>query len=51
MPDLGTYATEVLLAYGGSLAALALLIAVSVAQARRVRRQLDDIEGRRRSDR
>ncbi len=46
MPDLGKYATEVLLAYGVSLALLALVIGVSWWRARRVRRALADVEAR-----
>ncbi|MFQ6552794.1 heme exporter protein CcmD [Aestuariibius insulae] len=46
MPDLGKYAAEVLLAYGVSLALLALVIGVSWWRARRVRRALAKVEGR-----
>lgn len=44
MPDLGKYAGEVLLAYGLSLAALALLAALVWWRGRRVRRQLEAAE-------
>ncbi|QBY00044.1 heme exporter protein CcmD [Rhodophyticola sp. CCM32] len=47
MPDLGRYATEVLLAYGGSLALLVVMVAASVWQSRRVRRRLEAMETRR----
>ncbi|MBF9030158.1 heme exporter protein CcmD [Rhodobacterales bacterium HKCCE3408] len=47
MPDLGQYAVQVLAAYGASLVLLAGLIVVSVWQARRVRRRLDEVEARR----
>ena len=46
MPELGKYAAEVLLAYGVTLALLALLVGVSVAQARRMKRRLDAAEAR-----
>lgn len=45
MPDLGPYAGPVLLAYGGSLGLLAVLVAASVLRARQVRRRLQAIEG------
>lgn len=47
MPDLGKYALEVTLAYAGSLLLIAAVVLISVAQARRVRRALDDAEGRK----
>ncbi|MCW1932423.1 heme exporter protein CcmD [Pararhodobacter zhoushanensis] len=46
MPDLGTYATEVLLAYAVSLGLLALLITWTWARSRRVRRDLAALEAR-----
>jgi len=47
MPDLGRYATEVLSAYGLSIALLLLLVLFSIWKARRVRAQLDEVESRR----
>lgn len=47
MPDLGRYATEVLLAYGVSLLLLAMIIVMSVRRARRVRAHLHEVEARR----
>lgn len=47
MPDLGRYTVEVLSAYGVSFALLGALIGVSVWQAGRVRRALDEVEARR----
>jgi len=47
MPDLGSYATEVLSAYAGSILLLAVLVAGSVWKARKVLRQLRDAENRR----
>ncbi len=47
MPDLGAYAFEVLLAYGGSLVMLGALIWVSWAGARRSKRLLDEAEARK----
>ena len=46
MPDLGAYALEVTLAYGGSLALLGGLVALSVLQSRRIRQRLEETEGR-----
>ena len=46
LPDLGEYATEVLLAYAVSLGAIALLIGWTWARARRSARQLAAIESR-----
>ena len=46
MPDLGAYAVEVTLAYGGSLGLLTVLLAVSLAQSRRAKRLLEDTERR-----
>jgi heme exporter protein D len=48
MPDLGTYAVEVLSAYGVSILLLAGIVTLSVARARRVRRELDEAEARTR---
>jgi heme exporter protein D len=48
MPDLGRYAVEVMSAYAVSLALLAGIVALSVARARRVRRELDEAEARQR---
>lgn len=47
MPDLGQYAFTVLFAYGGALSMLALLLILSVTKARRVQKQLAEIESRR----
>ena len=46
MPDLGTYALEVSLAYAGSLGLLFGLVTLSFAQARRSKRLLEDTERR-----
>lgn len=46
MPDLGKYAFEVLLSYAASLVLLALIVALSLWQGRRVKRQLAEIEAR-----
>jgi heme exporter protein D len=46
MPELGKYATEVLSSYVISLGLLVVLIGRSVARARKVSRQLDEIEER-----
>lgn len=47
MPDLGSYAFEVGLAYLGTLAIVALLVWVSLVQSRRAKRRLDEAERRR----
>ena len=47
IPDLGKYAATVLWAYGISLALLALIIGLSIWQARRMKRRLDAAEDRR----
>ena len=44
MPDLGKYALEVTLAYGGSFVLIAALVALTVAQSRRTRKTLDEME-------
>lgn len=44
MPDLGKYATEVLLAYGVSIAFLVGMVWASVARARKVKARLDAVE-------
>lgn len=47
MPELGKYAFTVLASYGVGLGLLAALVALSLWRGARVRRQLDEIEGRR----
>ena len=44
MPDLGQYAIPVLLAYAGTLLALAVLIAATLISARKSQALLDDLE-------
>lgn len=44
MPDLGKYATEVLAAYGISIALLVLLIAVVWSRSRKAKKALEEIE-------
>jgi heme exporter protein D len=46
MPDLGNYAVEVLSSYAAGLALLAVLVGLSLWQARRVRAQLSRVEAR-----
>lgn len=50
MPDLGKYAGTVLGAYGAGLLLLLLLVAVSLWQGRRVKRALEQLEKRVKSD-
>ena len=46
MPDLGKYAVAVLSSYGSTLLLLVAVVALTVWQARRVKRQLDEVEAR-----
>jgi heme exporter protein D len=46
MPDLGKYTGDVLAAYGVSLAILAVLIGISLVQARRSKQRLQQAEQR-----
>ena len=50
MPDLGKYAVEVGLAYGLSIGLIAVLVAVSVVQARKSKAALDEAEKRWNAD-
>lgn len=46
IPDLGKYATEVLAAYGVSIALLVIIVALSMRRAAKVRAQLRHVEDR-----
>jgi heme exporter protein D len=46
MPELGKYAGAVLSSYAVSIGLLVLLVAVSVWRARRVKKQLEDVESK-----
>lgn len=46
MPELGKYAFAVLASYGASLVLLAGVVALSVWQGKRVKRQLAEVEAR-----
>jgi heme exporter protein D len=46
LPDLGKYADAVLSAYGASIVLLVGLVVMSVVKGRRVRKQMQEIEGR-----
>lgn len=46
MPDLGTYAVEVLSAYAVSLGLLAVIVGVSVLRGKRIKRALEQAEAR-----
>ncbi|TCO70943.1 heme exporter protein CcmD [Rhodovulum euryhalinum] len=50
IPDLGKYAGAVLSSYAISVVLLAGLIALSLWRGARVRRQLDEMESRRKTD-
>ena len=45
MPDLGKYASEVLSAYGVSIVILVVIVWQSIARARKVKAELDRVEG------
>lgn len=47
MPDLGKYAVEVAASYVVSLGLIGLLVVMSMRRARRVRRELEQVEGRK----
>ena len=49
MPDLGKYSGAVLGSYAVGLTLLAVIVILSVVRARRVKRALDEAEGRRRN--
>lgn len=46
MPDLGRYAVAVMSSYAASLALLAAVVALTIWQSRRVKRQLEEVEKR-----
>ena len=46
MPDLGKYAVAVLSSYGASIALVVAVVALTLWQGRRVKRQLDEVETR-----
>jgi len=50
IPELGKYAGAVLSSYGISLALLAGLILLSLWRGARIRRQLDEVEARRKAN-
>ena len=46
MPDLGRYAVAVLSSYGASIGLLVAVVALTLWQGRRVKRQLAEVEAR-----
>ncbi len=50
MPDLGKYADTVLGAYAASLALLFVLVVLTLWRGRRIRAEMEQIEGKRQSD-
>jgi heme exporter protein D len=50
MPDLGKYAGTVLGAYGAAIGLLVLLVVVTLWQGRRMKRALEAVETREKSD-
>jgi heme exporter protein D len=49
MPDLGKYAVYVLSSYAVSLALIAVIVALSIWRARRVKRELEQVEARQKN--
>lgn len=47
MPELGKYATEVLAAYGVSIALLVIIVGMSIRRSRRVRAALEAVEAQK----
>jgi len=47
MPDLGKYGETILTAYAATVILLAVIVVVSVVRARKVKRQLEELEARR----
>lgn len=47
MPDLGKYAETVLFAYGATIILMSVIIVLSVLRARKVKKQLEELEARR----
>lgn len=50
MPDLGKYADTVLAAYAATLALLVALVILTLWRGRRIRAEMEQIEGKRRPD-
>jgi len=50
MPDLGKYAATVLGAYGAALALLVALVALTLWQGRRMKKALEEVEKRAKTD-
>lgn len=50
MPDLGKYAEAVLSSYAVSLALIAILIVLSVRRSNRIKNELQDVEGKVKSN-
>ena len=47
MPDLGKYGETILTAYGATIILVAVIVVLSIVRARKVKRQLDELEARR----
>ena len=47
MPELGKYGETILTAYAATVILLAVIVVVSVVRARKVKRQLEELEARR----
>lgn len=47
MPELGKYAETIMTAYAATIILVAVIVALSIVRARKVKRQLDELEARR----
>ena len=47
MPDLGKYGETILTAYGATIILVAAIVVLSIVRARKVKRQLAELEARR----
>lgn len=47
MPELGKYAETIMTAYAATIILVAAIVVLSIVRARKVKRQLDELEARR----
>ena len=47
MPELGKYAETIMTAYAATIILVAVIVVLSIVRARKVKRQLDELEARR----
>ena len=50
MPELGKYATTILSAYGVSITLIVVLVVASIYRSKKVKKTLQDVENRMKSD-